>query len=361
MTTPPVAQQQNFFQRPWVRRGGLILLGLIVLGLLFALWILGPTKTVNVPGPERTVIVTQEVIKTVEVPGGKEIVIETQEVVQTVIVTDEVPAEGTPMPLAETQVVYTGFPATASEVIRAFKLVGVREGDIQPCPDGQGGVEPECWEVKISPFTISNPLDCWLEGFRHNAGELRPGNYNRPELSGIPPHSEEILVDSGVTIRSCSAAAAAPTPGPLALDQEIESSIEGFPTSGEEAALMFSVDLENAELWACGEGHCFIFRSKVKGVPFNASNPTNCWMDGYRWIGGEVRPGYEQEEDAPKISVPPNSQNILVEEIVIRPCQNGMPTPDPATFTSGWTTVDEGVATFHLSNASVTPPSDAAT
>ena len=97
MTTPPVAQQQNFFQRPWVRRGGLILLGLIVLGLLFALWILGPTKTVNVPGPERTVIVTQEVIKTVEVPGGKEIVIETQEVVQTVIVTDEVPAEGTPI------------------------------------------------------------------------------------------------------------------------------------------------------------------------------------------------------------------------------------------------------------------------
>ena len=56
---------------------------------------------------------------------------------------------------------------------------------------------------RIIPYRLSSPANCWLDGFRHEPGILRPGNYEIPEKSGVPPGFTGLI--EGITIRPCHA------------------------------------------------------------------------------------------------------------------------------------------------------------
>ena len=233
-------------------------------------------------------------------------IFETKPIVQTV--------EGTPMPPVETQV---GFPKTPTEVIALFNIRGITEADVTVCDFEPIGA---CWQIKVSPFIMDNPWDCWLQGFREIPDESRPGAYTHSEYSGVPPNSKDVLIDSGITIRSCEDNALAPTPGPLQANQPIGADIPGFPDNAEQAAEMLKIDLSVAGPWACGENNCFIFRPLAPNVSFDVYNGSVCWQDGLRLVDGEVRPGFENEPGATRISIPAGYVGP-VEEIVFRPCE----------------------------------------
>lgn len=177
--------------------------------------------------------------------------------------------------------------------------------------------------------------------------------------SGVPPNSHDTIIDSGVTIRECSAYAAAPTPGALGLDQSIGATIPGFPDTARAAAKTFGIDLNTAIVWACGENHCFDWKPRSPNKFFNVSNTSGCWQDGYRWVAdpSHIRPGYTNETDAAKISVWSGFSGP-VEEIVIRPC-SGATSATPVAVATSASAPSAGsmdfMTKFVLTNTIVTP------
>lgn len=113
----------------------------------------------------------------------------------TVTPTQVVPAASptaTPTPAAS-----TGFPMTKEDLGRVFSL-DLTKVTISGCPSETG-----CWIVKpnVDFFNIDNPWDCWLDGYRAEVGELRPGGFDDPKV-GIPPNFEGLA--EAMTVRACS-------------------------------------------------------------------------------------------------------------------------------------------------------------
>ena len=144
-----------------------------------------------------------------------------------------------------------GFPRTQQEVMELLKLQYVALDEIRWCYDGVGGYESNCWwiprekegntdEVRDPYWIGAQPFDFWQDGFRHESGQLRPGNCPLPDKSGIPPDFSGWI--EGITLRaedpqSCDVAASSISGTPMAPETPAD-----WPQTPEEVISFFRIE-----------------------------------------------------------------------------------------------------------------------
>jgi hypothetical protein len=301
----------------------MVLAVLVIIALVVVIVLLVPelrVRSADVRPAETRVEVTRVVIETVEVPviqtvevEKKVTIVETVEVEKVV----EVPVSATPEP--ETQQELVGSGGTGDPVLDAILALGfdgvstrqelsdffgsnIPARDWATCPDEDNCVralgEKNEVGVVVTIYQVKSPLDYWLDGYRHQPGELRPGFTNAK--IGIPPLFQGEI--EGITVRNQPVGSVSDTTVPVVVTPTVqEQSVVTPPASNivEQPIVWTNTSEWIVKFFKIRDGVLTHQTGNQWGVlpakgqtKFYIVNPYGVWLDGYRYEKGICRPGY---------------------------------------------------------------------
>jgi hypothetical protein len=155
-------------------------------------------------------------------------------------------------------------------------------------------------------FYAENPDNCWHDGYRRLAGEVRPGGYQIPERTGVPPQFKGLL--EGITIRKCQEAgtsgtlpgSADPTRTPTETGSAPRPTSAPQGTGGGTSSTAWSEAAARSEFKLASEVKLSVvdvicFAAKADDGSFSIYNPRSEWINGWRIEPGTLRPGATEQ------------------------------------------------------------------